>query len=417
MGKGGNANPRELKGGKAEQLTVYLYGKAVDVSKFAKLHPGGAKALRIFNNRDATEQFEMYHSPAAHKMMRAMSKSAPEAPRESEVATSVVGTDFAKLTQTLHDVGCFDPHYPDEAFKLCLTLLPGFLGFYLLRSGMPALGSFLIAFSYYMSGWTSHDYLHHGCLKGGQKQLVHWNNAVGYAIGAWQGYAVGWWRARHNTHHLVTNEEGNDPDIMTAPVLIFVRNSPVIAAALNAAQRWQQYYYVPAMSLMDMYWRFESMQYLAARPFNKVWASWALLALHYSFVGYMFHGQYQWLLLTMLVRGFLTGIVVFSTHYGEEVIPGDHGMTLVEQTALTSRNITGGYLVNLLTGYISLQTEHHLWPMMPTARLEAAQPYARAFFKKHGFVYRESNLVECVKYNIAALDIRTRNGEWAEMPH
>ncbi|EOD09827.1 hypothetical protein EMIHUDRAFT_216445 [Emiliania huxleyi CCMP1516] len=215
MGKGGNANPRELKGGKAEQLTVYLYGKAVDVSKFAKLHPGGAKALRIFNNRDATEQFEMYHSPAGS--LDAGETAASTGDAESEVATSVVGTDFAKLTQTLHD-----------AFKLGLTLLPGFLGFYLLRSGMPALGSFLIAFSYYM--WTSHDYLHHGCLKGGQKQLVHWNNAVGYAIGAWQ-------------------------------------------------------------------------------------------------------------------------------------------------------------------------------------------PYARAFFKKHGFVYRESNLVECVKYNIAALDIRTRNGEWAEMPH
>ncbi|EOD22610.1 hypothetical protein EMIHUDRAFT_116654, partial [Emiliania huxleyi CCMP1516] len=139
MGKGGNANPRELKGGKAEQLTVYLYGKAVDVSKFAKLHPGGAKALRIFNNRDATEQFEMYHSPAG----------------SLDAGETAASTGDAE----------------SEAFKLGLTLLPGFLGFYLLRSGMPALGSFLIAFSYYMSGWTSHDYLHHGCLKGGQKQL------------------------------------------------------------------------------------------------------------------------------------------------------------------------------------------------------------------------------------------------------
>ena len=78
-------------------------------------------------------------------------------------------------------------------------------------------------------------------------------------------------------------------------------------------------------------------------------------------------------------------------------------MTLVEQTALTSRNITGGYVMNVLTGYISLQTEHHLFPMMPTANLEKAQPVVRAFFKKHGLEYRESNLVECVKINIAAL--------------
>ena len=99
----------------------------------------------------------------------------------------------------------------------------------------------------------------------------------------------------------------------------------------------------------------------------------------------------------------VTGIVVFATHYGEDILDGDHGMTLVEQTALTSRNITGGYIVNLLTGYISLQTEHHLFPMMPTAHLDKAQPMVRAFFKKHGLVYRESNLVECVKFNIAAL--------------
>ena len=119
---------------------------------------------------------------------------------------------------------------------------------------------------------------------------------------------------------------------------------------------------------------------------------------------WVFSGQMCWLPLMSLVRGFLTGIVVFATHYGEEHLEGcDHKMTLAEQTALTSRNITGGYVVNVLTGYISLQTEHHLFPMMPTARLEKAQPHVRTFFAKHGFVYRESNLVECVKFNIAAL--------------
>ena len=76
----------------------------------------------------------------------------------------------------------------------------------------------------------------------------------------WQGYSVGWWRARHNTHHLVTNEDGNDPDIKTAPLLVYVRNNPAIAATLNAVQRWQQYYYVPLMSILDAYWRFESLQ-------------------------------------------------------------------------------------------------------------------------------------------------------------
>ena len=43
------------------------------------------------------------------------------------------------------------------------------------------------------------------------------------------------------------------------------------------------------------------------------------------------------------------GIVVFATHYGEDILDGgNHGMTLVEQTALTSRNITGGHVMNVL---------------------------------------------------------------------
>merc|ERR1719230_703834 len=92
---------------------------------------------------------------------------------------------------------------------------------------------------------------------------------------------------------------------------------------------------------------------------------------HYIILLWVFQGQMAYLPFCSLVRGFLTGIVVFATHYGEEHLEGgDHKMTLVEQTALTSRNITGGYIVNLLTGYISLQTEHHLFPMMPTVHLD-----------------------------------------------
>lgn len=406
MGMGGNGGQnRKADCALEEPVNVYLYGKTVDVSKFIHKHPGGAKALRIFQNRDATEQFEMYHSPVAHKMMHAMSKDAPDAPAESAVASTDIGRDFAALTKQMERLGYFKADYVDEAFKLFLTLMPAFIGARLLHSGMPVLGAFLIGFSFYLSGWTSHDYLHHAVIKGSSKKMVHWNNAIGYLLGPlWQGYAVEWWRARHNTHHLVTNEEGNDPDIKTAPVFVYVRNSESLAKALNWVQRWQQYYYVPVMCILDLYWRVESLAYLLVRPVRKHQSSWCLLAIHYAVLLFVFQGKLAYLPFMSLVRGFLTGIVVFATHYGEDIIEGgDHKMTLVKQTALTSRNITGGYLTNVLTGYISLQTEHHLWPMMPTAHLSKAQVLTRSFFKKWGLEYRESNLIECVRYNIRAL--------------
>lgn len=425
MGKGGSASTASpVEATKAtkepEQVNVYLKGKVVDVTKFLRSHPGGSKALKIFKNRDATEQFISYHSPAAHKKLEVMSRGAPDAPAEAMVvSTGTIGREFEEMRQDFVAKGFFDPDVKDEAFKLFITLGPGILGARLLQTGMPCLGAFLIAFSFYLCGWTAHDYLHHAVFSMGdqtrksgcsQTQLVLINNIFGFVLGMWQGFAPGWWRARHNTHHLVTNEKGNDPDIKTAPVLTFVRGKPELAAMLNFVQRWQEYYYVPLMALLDVYWRLESIQYCTTRKFKEVWIEYAMMAGHYAILAWVFQSpdgtgvMWGWMMFMSLVRGFLTGIVVFATHYGEEHLDGgDHKLTLVEQTSLTSRNITGGYVVNVLTGYISLQTEHHLFPMMPTAHLEKCQPYVKAFFKKHNLLYRESNLVECVKFNIAAL--------------
>ena len=58
----------------------------------------------------------------------------------------------------------------------------------------------------------------------------------------------------------MTNELGNDPDVRTAPVFTFCKHNPKLAATLNWVQRQQQYYYVPTLSILDVYWRFESVQ-------------------------------------------------------------------------------------------------------------------------------------------------------------
>ena len=116
-----------------------------------------------------------------------------------------------------------------------------------------------------LCGWTAHDYLHHGVLKNGQKQLVFWNNAIGFFFGMWQGFTPGWWRARHNTHHVCTNEEGNDPDIKTAPLLTYISNSldpERAASSLNSVQRAQSSYFLPSMALLDFYWRLESLAFV-----------------------------------------------------------------------------------------------------------------------------------------------------------
>lgn len=433
------ASPAEVSANESKSVKIVLYGKSVDVTKFQKVHPGGSKVFRIFQDRDATEQFESYHSKRAIKMMEGMLKKSEDAPQDTPLPSqSPMGKDFKAMIDRHIAAGYYEPCPMDELFKLCLTVLPIFAGGYMLKAGVgsPLVGALMIGFGWYLDGWLAHDYLHHAVFKGPVSRTVGWNNAMGYFLGFLQGYAVEWWRARHNTHHVCTNEDGSDPDIKTAPVLVYVRNNPNIAKALNTFQRYQQYYYVPLMAILDVYWRLESLAYVLMRLPSMVPQLLALVA-HYAIVAWVFAGNYHLLGLITLLRGFGTGITVFATHYGEDILDKEQvrGMTLVEQTALTSRNITGGWLVNVLTGFISLQTEHHLFPMMPTGnlmtvraralvracggargaqgltrirpctRIHAAQiqPEVRAFFKKHGLEYREGNIFECVRQNIKAL--------------
>mmetsp|Transcript_13292 Transcript_13292/g.45078 ORF Transcript_13292/g.45078 Transcript_13292/m.45078 type:complete len:430 (-) Transcript_13292:223-1512(-) len=401
--------PRQER--KEEQLAVVLYGKRVDVTKFSRTHPGGQKVFRIFNERDATEQFEAYHSKRAIKMMEGMLKKSEPAPADVPLPSqSEIGKDFRAMIDKHIAQGYYEPCPLDELFKLTIVLGPIIIGACMLKGisffgvTSPLLATLAIAFGFYLDGWLAHDYLHHSVFKGSVQKTVGWNNFVGYFLGFVQGYDVAWWRARHNTHHVCTNEHGSDPDIKTAPVLVFVRNDPRIAKALNAFQRYQQYYYVPLMAILDVYWRVESLMYIFAR-LPKTAMPLALMVAHHALLLWVYWAHLPYLLVLSYLRGFMTGIVVFATHYGEDILEADEvrGMTLAEQTAKTSRNITGGWLMNVLTGFISLQTEHHLFPMMPTGNLMKVQPDVRAFFKKHGLEYRESNLIECVKYNIKAL--------------
>lgn len=356
----------------SKEVHVVLYGKRVDVTRFQKSHPGGSKVFRIFKDRDATEQFESYHSKRAIKMMEGMLHKSEPAPSATPLPSeSAMGKDFKAMVEKHRAAGLYEPCPLDELFKLALVLAPIFVGLWAVRSGAaPLAGAMAVAFGFYLDGWLAHDYLHHSVFKGSVARTVAWNNAVGYALGFLQGYDVAWWRARHNTHHVCTNEDGSDPDIKTAPVLVYVRGNARIAKALNGAQRFQQYYYVPVMAILDVYWRAESVAYVAMRM-PQMLPQALLLALHYACLLWCFAGKRDYLLAMMVARGFLTGIVVFATHYGEDILDAAdvQGMTLVEQTAKTSRNITGGWLVNVLTGFISLQTEHHLFPMMPTGHL------------------------------------------------
>jgi fatty acid desaturase len=317
-----------------------------------------------------------------------------------------VSKSFREFTAELHRLGFFRAQPLAEAVKVVLNLGLYAVAVHCLRvSGWQWTGAFFLALAQQQSGWVGHDYSHHSVFKS-----PYWNDAVGRFFAWLQGYELQWWKARHNTHHVATNEDGNDPDIRTAPLFTyFTDGNKDLFDSLNALQRQQHIYFLPALALLHVYWRFESLLYIALRlPRTTPHA--LFLASHYIVLAWLFQDcSWPAILFCFAAKGLMTGAIVFATHYGEERLPKNHGLSLAEQTVRTSRNIAASWLVNHFSGFISYQVEHHLWPTMPRCNYPVVQPMLQLWCRQNGLTYNQDSLWRCLQRNIHQLDYKQQH--------
>ena len=59
---------------------------------------------------------------------------------------------------------------------------------------------------------------------------------------------------------------------------------------------------------------------------------------------------------------------------------------------LGSANISGSDLMHLMTGNLSHQIEHHLFPDLPSNRYAEVAPRVKALFEKYDLAYHEASL-------------------------
>ena len=313
----------------------------------------------------------------------------------------------------------FKPSILMELIKAFYSFGFVFLGAYLcLTSEYKWWGAFSIAFGWYQLGWSGHDWSHHNCLPISNSFYCRVNDWMFYMATIARGTTLLSWKLRHNTHHMATNEVGNDPDIKLSPVLLFLEDfNPD-----NDVRQYQAWYYLPFISLLHVYWHIES--YLTSfkhfnciNEANRMWARYDVVAIILHLVwlsSVMYYGNCVLPLISAYyMSGFMTAIIVFASHYGEERL---HGMkppidgepvkyiSLLEQTSKTVRNITGfigGWLDDEIifhfTGGLNVQFEHHLFPTMPRHNLRKMTPYIKQMCLEKGFPFHESNLYHCTK--------------------
>ena len=117
--------------------------------------------------------------------------------------------------------------------------------------------------------------------------------------------------------------------------------------------------------------------------------------------------------------GLYLGLSFAPNHKGMPMLSDEENTDFLRRHVLTSRNIRGGWLVDLALGGLNYQIEHHLFPSMPRPNLRRSQAMIRAHCQRHGVAYCETTLWRSYAQALTHLHqvgqpLRTARATWPE---
>jgi fatty acid desaturase len=307
---------------------------------------------------------------------------------------------YTELARTVRERGLLRRRYGYYWSRIALAVS----AFVLVWAGIIALGNswFQLVLAAVLGvvvtqfGFLGHD--------GAHRQMFDsaaWNEWTSRILaGVFAGLSYGWWKDKHNRHHVAPNQEGRDPDVAPGAIA-FTRD--IAAQRTTGFPGWfmkrQGWLFFPLLTLEGINLHIASLQTLFgsdAVAHRRVEAALVVTRL----------GAFVVVLLMVMPVGkaaafFCVQMAVFGLCLGGSFAPNHKGMPIVPPTSkidflrrqvLMSRNVRGGPFVDFAMGGLNYQIEHHLFPSMPRPNLKRVQPIVRAYCARHQVTYTEVGL-------------------------
>ncbi|MFH8447305.1 fatty acid desaturase family protein [Streptomyces sp. NPDC018026] len=324
--------------------------------------------------------------------------AAPAArPRTSGSGT---GSDFARLSQRIAEAGLLArrPGYYTVRLGLVTALLAGcavavvVLGDTWWQLAVAA----CLAVVFGQMALVAHDLAHRQVFsRRGPSET--WGRLFGN-LGI--GMSYGWWMNKHTRHHANPNHEELDPDV--APdILVWstdqARSSRGLARFLGGHQALL---FFPLLTLEGFNLHVSSIRALRAPSTKRRVLEGALLFTHIAvFLTALFlllspGKAVAFVLVNQCLFGVYLGCAFAPNHKGMPTLTGEDRPDFLRRQVLTSRNVRGGPVVDVLLGGLNYQIEHHLFPSMPTPHLKRAQVIVRDYCAEIGVSYHETGLIQ-----------------------
>jgi fatty acid desaturase len=337
--------------------------------------------------------------------MTAQSPPRPLPPRERFVSS------YSALLREIQEAGLLTRrrgHYLRRIGLLAGVLAAAVVAFFVLGDSWWQLAvAAVVAVVMSQIGFVAHDAAHQQVFAA--KSANEW--AARILAGAVAGLSYSWWNTKHNRHHGAPNQIGKDPDIAPG-VVSFTKQAA--AAKRGLARRWvvrQGWYFLPLLLLEGLSLHVSSLTALIRDKAAKHrWTELSLIACRL--------GGYVVVLLLVLPLGKAAAFAglqlgLFGLLLGGSFAPNHIGMPVVEQgmkvdflrrQVLMSRNIAGGWFMDVAMGGLNRQIEHHLFPSMPRPNLRRAAPIVRRHCVENAVVYTETSLPRAYRSIIGYLN-------------
>jgi len=309
------------------------------------------------------------------------------------------GSDFAELCRLIRREGLLDrrPRYYAVKFAVVGALLAaGWAAFAVIGDSwwQLALAAYL-ALMFAQVGFVGHEAGHRQIFRSRRANAI-----VGLVGGNLLiGLSHGWWIGKHNRHHSHPNQLGKDPDISIAVIAFTPEQARERRGLLRVMARYQAFLFFPLLLLEAVSIHVISVRAVVLGAVRRRWLEGALLLAHgtlYITAVLLVLSPLRALAFVAVQQGLLglyLGGVFAPNHKGMLVLSEHEKLDFFRRQVLTSRNVSGGPLVETLLGGLNYQIEHHLFPGMPRPSLRRCRTLVRAFCTQTGVLYCEKTLV------------------------
>jgi fatty acid desaturase len=319
-------------------------------------------------------------------------------PAAGMVGAANRGSDFAELCRLIRREGLLDRRPRYYAMKIAVVavlMAAGWAAFFALGDSWWQLAvAAYLACVFAQVGFLSHEAGHRQIFRSRRA-----NDIVGLAGGNLLiGLSYGWWVGKHNRHHSHPNQVGKDPDI-SIPVIAFTADQArERRGVLRAMARCQAYLFFPLLLFEALSIHVISARAVVRGAGRRRWVEGTLLLAHGAL-----YLTAVWLVLPPLpalafiavhqgLLGLYLGCAFAPNHKGMLVLSEQEKLDFLRRQVLTSRNVSGGPVVETLLGGLNYQIEHHLFPAMPRPSLRRCRTLVRAFCTQTGVLYCEKGL-------------------------